>query len=101
MGRQGLRHAAELSYASAHYLCDQLLALPGFRLKYDQPFFNEFCVTYDGDLDALMQECTEAGFMAGVKVDPHTLMLAVTEQRTRDEIDDLVLTIKQFGEDMA
>ena len=101
MGRQGLRHAAELSYAGAHYLCDQLLALPGFRLKYDQPFFNEFCVTYDGDLDALMQECTEAGFMAGVKVDPHTLMLAVTEQRTRDEIDDLVLTIKQFGEDMA
>ena len=101
MGRQGLRHAAELSYAGAHYLCDQLLALPGFRLKYDQPFFNEFCVTYDGDLDALMQECTEAGFMAGVKIDPHTLMLAVTEQRTRDEIDDLVLTIKQFGEDMA
>ena len=29
----------------------------------------------------------------GVKIDEHTIMLAVTEQRTPDEIDDLVDSI--------
>jgi glycine cleavage system protein P-like pyridoxal-binding family len=39
--------------------------------------------------------------MAGVKVDDHTIMLAVTEQRTKEEIDELVETIKQIREDAA
>jgi glycine cleavage system protein P-like pyridoxal-binding family len=39
--------------------------------------------------------------MAGVQVDDHTLMLAVTEQRTKEEIDELVETIKQIREEKA
>ena len=101
MGRQGLREAAELSYGGAHYLLEQLEQTGFFRLKYQQPFFNEFCVVYDGDVDALLAECADAGFMAGVKMDDHTLMLAVTEQRTKEEIDELVETIKQIREDKA
>ena len=101
MGRQGLRDAAELSYGGAHYLCEELTATGYFQLKYDQPFFNEFCVTYDGDLDTLLAECADSGFMAGVKVDDHTLMLAVTEQRSKDEIDELVDLIKQIREEQA
>ena len=31
--------------------------------------------------------------MAGVKIDEHTIMFAVTEQRTSDEIDDFVDSI--------
>ena len=56
---------------------------------------------YDGDVDVLLAECADAGFMAGVKVDEHTIMLAVTEQRTKEEIDELVETIKQIREDAA
>ena len=101
MGRQGLREAAELSYGGAHYLCDELQGTGYFKLKYNQPFFNEFCVTYDGDVDVLLAECADSGFMAGVKLDGHTLMLAVTEQRTKDEIDELVDLIKQIREEQA
>ena len=101
MGRQGLREAAELSYGGAHYLCDELQGTGYFKLKYNQPFFNEFCVTYDGDVDVLLAECADSGFMAGVKLDDHTLMLAVTEQRTKDEIDELVDLIKQIREEQA
>ncbi|MBR5062550.1 MAG: aminomethyl-transferring glycine dehydrogenase subunit GcvPA [Prevotella sp.] len=90
MGKEGLKEAAELSYAGAHYLCDCLLKDPRFRLKYQQPYFNEFCVTYDGDIESLQKRCVNKGFMAGVKVDEHTLMLAVTEQRMKEEIDELV-----------
>lgn len=102
MGKEGLREAAEMSYAGAHSLCDKLLATGKFRLTYpDQPFFNEFCVDYDGDLDALMAEATECGYLAGVKVGEKTLMLAVTEQRTPEEIEELVEILKEHKEARA
>ena len=93
MGRQGLREAAELSYAGAHELYDKLIATGYFKPKFQQPFFNEFCLTFDGDVDDLQEQCTEWGYMAGVKIDEHTIMFAVTEQRTSDEIDDFVDSI--------
>ena len=89
MGRQGLREAAELSYAAPHYLCDRLLATGHFTLGYDQPFFNEFFVRYDGDADALYQRFTDAGFLGGIRHDDGFLF-AVTEKRTKEEIDHLV-----------
>ena len=101
MGKEGLKEAAELSYAGAHYLCDELLKTGRFTMAYDKPFFNEFCVRYDGDIDALQERCIAAGYLAGVKIDEHTLMLAVTEKRQKHEIDELVELMKlpknEFG----
>ena len=89
MGKQGLKEAAELSFAGAHYLCDALLKTGKFRLAYDKPFFNEFFVKYDGDVDALFQRFIDAGILGGVKMDGG-LLFAVTEKRTKEEIDNLV-----------
>ncbi|MBR0268979.1 MAG: glycine dehydrogenase, partial [Prevotella sp.] len=102
MGRQGLREVAEQSYAAAHYLADELLATGLCHLAYEQPFFNEFCVTFD-DLkaDDILDTCADWNIAAGVKIDDNTLMLAVTEQRTREEMDDLVNIIKRIKEDKA
>ncbi len=95
MGKEGVKEAAELSYAGAHYLCDQLVATGLFKKTFDQPFFNEFCLTYEGDVDALQKKCAEKGYLAGVKVDEHTIMFAVTEKRTQEDMDDLVDVIKE------
>ena len=92
MGRQGLKEAAELSYAGAHYLCDELLKTGRFELVYDQPFFNEFYVKYDGDVDTLYQRFIEAGVLGGVRL-KDGLLFAVTEKRTKEEIDNLVKLI--------
>ena len=89
MGKQGLKEAAELSYAGAHYLCDALQKTGKFHLAYDKPFFNEFFVKYDGDVDALYQRFIDAGILGGVKMDGG-LLFAVTEKRTKEEIDNLV-----------
>jgi len=89
MGRQGVKEAAELSYAGAHYLCDELLKTGRFHLVYDHPFFNEFYVKYDGDAPTLHQRFIEAGFLGGVLYEDGFLF-AVTEKRTKDEIDNLV-----------
>ena len=93
MGKQGMKEAAELSYAGAHYLCDKLLATGHFSLVYNQPFFNEFVVSYDGDVDALQRRLLDNGFFAGIKVADSQLMFAVTEKRTKEEIDRLVQCI--------
>ena len=87
MGRQGLKEAAELSYAGAHYLCDKLLATGHFSLVYDKPFFNEFLVRYDKDLDELISFYIMNGILPGVKMSDGSLLMAVTEKRTKEEID--------------
>ena len=89
MGKQGMKEAAQLSYAGAHYLCDELLKTNRFSLVYDKPFFNEFYVKYDGDIDTLYQRFIDAGFLGGVKFD-NGILFAVTEKRTKEEIDNLV-----------
>lgn len=89
MGKQGMKEAARLSYAGAHYLCDELQKTGRFSLVYDQPFFNEFYVKYDGDIDTLYQRFIDAGFLGGVKF-ADGILFAVTEKRTKEEIDNLV-----------
>ena len=89
MGKQGLKETAQLSYAGAHYLCDELLKTGRFTLVYDKPFFNEFYVKYDGDVDTLYQRFIEGGILGGVRFE-EGILFAVTEKRTKEEIDNLV-----------
>lgn len=94
MGKQGLTEAAQLGCDGAHYLHDKLLETGHFTDAFkNKEYLNEFCVTYDDDVDALQAKWLEAGFLGGVKIDDHTLMLAVTEQRTKEEIDALVALV--------
>lgn len=95
MGKEGVKEAAQMSYDGAHYLHDALIATGLFSDKYERPFFNEFCVKYNGDVDRLQQRFLENGILGGVKVDADTLMFAVTEKRTKEEIDKLVNIAKE------
>ena len=89
MGKQGLKEAAQLSYAGAHYLWDELKKTRRFHLVFDQPFFNEFYVKYDGDIETLYQRFIDAGILGGVRMEDG-LIIAVTEKRTKEEIDNFV-----------
>lgn len=91
MGKQGLKEAAQLSYAGAHYLCDELLKTGKFHLVYDKPFFNEFYVKYDGDAMMLYYKLLDNGILGGRPIGPdNNILFAVTEKRTKEEIDNLV-----------
>ena len=94
MGKEGLKEAASLSYSAAHYLCEELIKTGKFKLAYEQPFFNEFCVRYNGDVDALQKHLADNGILGGVKVADDIIMFAVTEKRTKEEIDQLVELVK-------
>ncbi len=89
MGKEGIKEAAQMSCDGAHYLYKNLIADSRFTPAFDKPFFNEFCVNYSGDIDALLDRLAKNGILGGVKVDDH-LMIAVTEKRTKEEIDHLI-----------
>ena len=66
-----------------------------FRMTYSGEFFNEFCVDYDGDAPALLDRLAHKGILGGVALGPHTIMMAVTEKRTKEEIDRLIEEVKE------
>lgn len=100
MGKEGLKEAAELSYAGAHWLADKLCEAAESQssscsLTYpDKPFFNEFCLTTAKPVDEIMEAAAKEGILAGVKIDDHKLLIAVTEKRTMKEMETLINIIK-------
>jgi glycine dehydrogenase subunit 1 len=96
LGPQGLKETAELCARKAHYAADQLGQLPGLRLRFKRPFFKEFTLAVSGDIRAQLSELIEAGYHAGIPLGrwykdlTDCVSLAVTERRTRTEIDGLV-----------
>lgn len=94
MGERGLREAALKSYNGAHYLCDALAGTGRFTKVYEVPFFNEFCMKYNGDAEDWTRKCTDAGFLGGVNIGDGRFLFAVTELRTKEEMDKLVSLVK-------
>lgn len=95
MGKEGLKEAARQSFGAAHCLHDKLVETGLFADVYTQPYFNEFVVKYKGDVAALQKHCAEHGFMAGVAIGEGRILFAATEQRTMEEIDNLINVIKE------
>ena len=96
MGKEGLKEAAQMSVDGAHYLYEKLIQTGKFKPAFNQPFFNEFCVKYvGGDLDQLQQRLLGNGILGGIKMADDMLMLAVTEKRTKEEVDLLVSLVTQ------
>lgn len=90
MGKEGVKEAAQISYDGAHHLHDALLATGKFTEVYDRPFFNEFCLKYNGDVPQLLQKLVDNGILGGVDMGNNVLMIAVTEQRTLEEVEKYV-----------
>lgn len=89
MGKEGVKESAKTSFDGAHYLCDKMTATGKAQLVYKQPFFNEFLVKIE-NRDAFYDKAIEKGIFPGVKVGDDQLLVAVTEKRTKEEIEALV-----------
>ena len=101
LGRRGIREVAEQNLHKAHYLHGRLLEQTPAEALYDQQFFNEFPVVLPRPAAEVLARMEEAGFYAGVelhRLDPTlpegALLIAVTERRTREEMDAYVEAMK-------
>lgn len=89
MGPEGLRQVAELSVSKAHYLADRLRNA-GMELRYpDAPFLWEFAVETP-DVKATNEALLEAGIVGGLDLGDGAMLVAVTEMRTKRELDAFV-----------
>ncbi len=96
MGPEGLRAVAQLCTQKAHYAADQLNAAERFEQRFPAPFFKEFVVRdRSGEVACLLSAASAAGYSAGVPLGrwypelQDCFLVAVTEQRTRAEIEGL------------
>lgn len=104
LGKQGFRDVAQLCYDKAHYLYRRIMKHTRFRPTYYAPFFNEFVLQTPIPAVAVVDRLVEQhGMLAGVRLDrfypemDHHLMVAVTEKRTRDELDAFVSALAAIG----
>jgi glycine dehydrogenase subunit 1 len=96
MGPQGLSETAELCLQKAHYAKQRLTASSRLSLAFDQPTFKEFVVRdSQGRVGDLLAQASDAGYLAGIPLGPwypqldDCFLVAVTEKRTKAEIDGL------------
>ncbi len=96
MGPSGLRQAAELCARKARYAAERLAAIPGLKLAFDGPFVKEFVIRVAGhDPSRLLDQVGRLGYHGGIALGrfypnlADSILIAVTEKRTREEIDGL------------
>jgi glycine dehydrogenase subunit 1 len=90
LGKQGLQQVAAQSAQRAHYLAGKIASIPGFSLKYTAPFFREFVVETPIPAAVVIERMLEHKVFAGYDLAAHGetgLLVAVTEKRTRQELD--------------
>lgn len=96
MGYKGLKEVNGHSYAGAHCLAEKLVATGKCTMAFDKPFLNEFAVRTSVCPKKIQSTLLEKGILGGVQIADDMLLLCVTEQRTKAEIDLLVETIKNL-----
>lgn len=95
MGKSGLKEVNVASCDGAHYLYDRLIATGKFTPAFNKPFLKEFVVKTDMDVKALNEKLLANGIMGGLDLGNGLVEFAVTENRTREEIDKLVTLIAE------
>jgi len=100
LGPQGIRKVAELNLYKAAYAREAIGALPGFRIAFDGPTFNEFVVRTPVAPDEVNRRLRREGILGGLPLGrfypdlADGWLLCVTEQRTRAQIDRLVAVLE-------
>ena len=96
MGPEGMREVADLSASKAHYLASRL-EKAGFRLRYpDAPFLWEFAVDLP-DVKKANEALLEDGIVGGLDLGDGAMLVAVTEKRSKKELDDFVEVVANAG----
>lgn len=87
LGKQGIKEVALRAYNNAHYLRDRLLKTGKFESVTKAPFFKEFVLKYQGDVNQLQSFLLEKGILGGYKVSDQEILFYASETRTVEELD--------------
>jgi glycine dehydrogenase subunit 1 len=99
LGRRGIVELVELMLQRTAYARDRLAAVDGVSLIHERPVVREFAVALDAPAEAVLAACRRAGITAGYPLAGdypelgEALLVAITERRTREDIDRLAETL--------
>lgn len=95
MGKEGLKEVALQSTKKAHYAFEQLTKSGKYKPLFNKPFFKEFAITSDIDANKINEELIKEKIVGGYHLGKdypqfnNAVLYAVTEKRTKEEIDRL------------
>jgi glycine dehydrogenase subunit 1 len=101
LGRIGLEKIGKLCLSKSHYAASKITAIPGFTLKYNGPFFKEFVIDAPASATNLINKLSKKGIIPGIELGKFgighrgSLLVAVTEKRTKEQIDRLAVELAQ------
>jgi len=101
LGKKGVAEMAHLNVQKALYMKQQLEAY-GLEVVFKGAFFNELVIKVETDFDALQDHLIAQGFIGGYhlgRMDDRWkdhMLIAVTEQRTKEQIDTFVREVAAF-----
>ncbi len=101
LGRQGLPELGELMLQRTAYARGRLAALDGVELLHGRPVVREFAVLLPVSADHVITACQERGVNPGFALEhdypeyPGGLLVAITEQRSRADIDRLAQALAE------
>ncbi|MDF2882717.1 MAG: hypothetical protein K0R54_3274 [Clostridiaceae bacterium] len=96
MGKQGIRDVAYSCTAKAHYTYNKLIESGKFTPVFNKPFFNEFAIKSASEASSINNELLKNNIIGGYDLSTqyaplnNTLLLCVTEKRSKDEIHKLI-----------
>ena len=100
MGKIGIGKVASQCFDKAHYAAEQIAQLDAYELRFPgAPFFKEFVVRTSHRVSAALKACKDRGILGGVALGrfdegyDDCFLVAVTEKRSKKEIDDLVAAL--------
>ncbi len=103
LGRRGIVELGELLLARTHYARETLSAIDGVEKLHEQPVLRELALRLDADVAAVRRRCAAQGVNPGVDLQALTgheadrggLLVAITEKRSRADIDRLAGVLEQ------
>lgn len=103
LGKQGVQEVAWLNVQKSQYAKNQIAALDQYEIAFDVPVFNEFVIKVPGSVADINRKLLEQKIVGGYDLGrdyPELaghMLLAVTEMRTKEEIDSLVQGLEEIG----
>lgn len=103
LGPSGMEEVGATCAEKAHRLAEKLCAVPGYRLRFSGPFFNEFALECPISAKRVRDRLMKAGILAGVPLGEwsatleNVLLVCATERRTDAEIDLYAAALERLG----
>ena len=100
LGKVGLQELAKLNLDKAHYARERLSRIDRVEPLFDQPFFNEFALRLNRPVAEVNRVLFKEGIIGGYDLGRDypewagSMLIAVTDMRTKEEIDELARVLE-------